>query len=640
MFKPKKTALFLFTFGLAIASLAEADSALFDLPVSGLHLLSEASLIQPLDPEMKITFRIWLKLRNQKALAQLVEAVYDPASPRYQQFLTSASYEQNFAPKAETETALKRFFTAQGMDVRLKNHHLAVTGSVEQINQALHLQMQAYHYQGQTVYAPDRLPRLSADLGQAVLSITGLNNIPEFHADLATAAQEGSFVWNTFIPAALPTDTSLQGFSGANLQKTYNISNIPPVNGVPLDGSGQTLVIVDNCGSNGPAQILSDANQYFHANGIKPFILSGPNRNFAIINPDGSPFGTCPNSSFSREVALDVEASHTLAPGNNTVLVLGSSDQRSTLMSVISTLVNNHFTIAGFSNAYVISNSWSSPESSIDPALESLLQLAAASGISVNFSSGDCGDNTYSTASKCNAGPLAVNYPSSSAYVTAVGATALFVDNKYRYAFETVWGTVKTVHHALAYDGGTGGGISQFYGPVNWQGSIGSFTAGGYGLISNFGNRRALPDIAMLGAPETGLLIIADGVQVQDGGTSLACPLFSATLVLVNQARSLLNKGSPIGQAAPYLYQMNSVLLSNRALNLIVPPAVMINGSTPPPAVPIQGTPAPASSFSLNDITFGWDSSLTVEPENQFWNDAVGVGSPNIPNFVQVMGNM
>ncbi len=120
------------------------------------------------------------------------------------------------------------------------------------------------------------------------------------------------------------------------------------------------------------------------------------------------------------------------------------------------------------------------------------------------------------------------------------------MDHHYRYAFETVWGTVESIAGTYSYTGGTGGGISQYYGPVAWQSSISTYTAGGYGVISNFGNRRALPDVAMLGDPRTGLLIIANDTQVKDGGTSLACPLFSATLLLVNQARSLLNKGTPI----------------------------------------------------------------------------------------------
>ncbi|MCL9684347.1 S53 family peptidase [Legionella maioricensis] len=651
MLKIKKVGLFLLPYSfMAMTSYADQANALANLPSSGLNLLTHATVIKPVEPKTKISFIVWLKLRNKEELDQLVKDVYDYNSPRYQQFLTPALYEQEFAPSKDAENAVQHYFASQGMQAKVINHSVRVTATVEQIEQALHVQINYYQYQNERVRSHSSAPKLNPEIAQYISEITGLSTIPEFQSNIKSAqtnkkvVHDLNFIWNTFNPSAIPTDISLQGFSGKNLQKAYNLSNIPPVNGIHLDGSQQTLVIVDNCGTNGAAQILSDANQYFNMNGIKPFVTTGPFKNFAMINPDGSPYTTCPNAtSFSREVALDVESSHTIAPGANTVLVLGATDQRSTLIDVITTLLQNSYTIAGFSNAYVISNSWSSPENGIDTALESTLQLAAAAGISVNFSSGDCGDNTYSTQTKCtgtSSSPLTVNYPSSSAYVTAVGATALFVDNTYRYAFETVWGTVKRVSGTLSYDGGTGGGISQLYGPVAWQSSISHFTAGGYGVINNYGNRRALPDIAMLGDPQTGLLIIADGVQVQDGGTSLACPLFSGTLVLVNQARSLLNKGTSIGQAAPYLYQMNQVLLANRAINLIIPPALIISGATPPPSSLIQGTPAPASAFTINNITFGWDSALTLEPEDQFWNDGVGVGSPNIPNFVLTMANM
>ncbi|KTD02832.1 S53 family peptidase [Legionella feeleii] len=633
---------------IVMTSFAAQTTTLVSLPNPGAQLLNQARLIKEAAADTQFSFNVWLKLRNKQDLDQLVQDVYDPKSPRYQQFLTRALFEEKFAPDQEAEEKVSHFFLNHGMQANIVNHSIRVTGSAAQIEQALHVQMNYYRYKNKVFHANAGTPRLMPEIAQYVAEITGLNTIPEFQENIGHAKAETqstthdlNFLENNFIPTALPTTISLQGFSGANLRKTYNLSNIPKINGVRLNGLGQTLVIVDKCGTNGPAQILSDANQYFKMNGIAPFIISGPAKNFAIVNPDGSPFTNCPNaSSFSREIVLDIEASHTIASGDNTVLVLGT-DQRTTLMDVINTLIQNNYTIAGFTNAYVISNSWSSPES-FDAALESSLQLAAAAGISINFSSGDCGDNTYTNAGKCNGSPplVTVNYPSSSAYVTAVGATALFVDNNYNYAFETVWGTVESVGGVLSYTGGTGGGISQFYGPVPWQSSISSFTAGGYGIINNFGNRRALPDVAMLGDPRTGLLIIANGTQVQDGGTSLACPLFSATLVLVNQARSLLNKATPIGQAAPYLYQQNNLLLANRAINLIIPPSIMINGATQPPSTLIDNTPAPASSFTIGNVTFGWDSSLTLEPENQFWNDGVGVGSPNIPNFVMAMANM
>ncbi len=311
-------------------------------------------------------------------------------------------------------------------------------------------------------------------------------------------------------------------------------------------------------------------------------------------------------------------------------------------MQVIASLTSNQYTLAGFSNAYVISISWGGVENGVNSLLESSLQLAAAHGISVNFSSGDCGDNAYDNHKKCqnsSSSPLTVNYPASSAYVTAIGGTSLFVNTNYRYAFETVWGSVKTIDTVLSYDGGTGGGVSTLYGSGTWQTSLAGFSAGGYGVVGSYSNYRALPDIAMLGDPETGLWIVSEGSLVKDGGTSLACPLFSATTVLVNQARMLLQHPR-LGQVAPYLYQMNQTLLANRAINLIIPPALIISGATPPPSTSINSIPAPASAFTIDDKTFGWDSALTVEPENQYWNDAVGVGSPNIPNFVSVMANL
>ena len=281
----------------------------------------------------------------------------------------------------------------------------------------------------------------------------------------------------------------------------------------------------------------------------------------------------------------------------------------------------------------------------VSPFMEAMLEMAAVQGISFNFSTGDCGDETY-TSNQCrhdeNPELISVNYPASSAYVTAVGGTSLFVDYNWNYAFETGWGTY--IYSADDDDLGPGfvfgggGGISKYYGPVAWQSSISGFTAGGYnaGSVGQY-NKRALPDIAMLADPYTGLIIYVGGTTLPGagaGGTSLACPLFAGTLTLINQARTLLNKGTPIGLAAPYLYTANSALISAQAINSIIPPHQVINGATPAP------TGGPLSAFTISGVTFSWDSSLTIEPSNQFWNDVVGVGSPNIPNFVTVMANL
>ncbi len=172
-----------------------------------------------------------------------------------------------------------------------------------------------------------------------------------------------------------------------------------------------------------------------------------------------------------------------------------------------------------------------------------------------------------------------------------------------------------------------------------YKSSISNLIAGGYtnGTIGSYGF-RATPDIATLGDNFTELNIYVSGNLVpNDGGTSLASPLFAAMTALINQERILLNQGTsdPIGQVAPYLYNNQSTLVQHAALNLITPPHQLFPGAT---KSTLAG--APPSSFTIFtegfDVTFNWDSSLTIN-ENQFWNDVVGLGSPNVPNYVATM---
>lgn len=651
MFSIKQLGLFL----LGISANMSATAQNMALPASSLSFLPQATLTGAVPADKKINFTVWLKLRNKAELDQFAADVYNPVSPVYQHFLTSAEFNYRYAPAPEIEKTIQHYFSAQGMQAKIVNHSLRVTSSAQQVERLFKIRLNEYRYHNKTFYAHVKAPVLKAELAQHVLEISGLNNFKQYHpaARRRPRLNHGiqpaniNMVWDSYIPIAQPTNTSLAGFTGAQLQTTYTLAQIKPVRGTAINGAGQTLVIIDSCGRNSRQEIRHDANLYNDANGITQLHLSGAEKNFAVIDPDGSDYTSCGTSGvtgWEEEIALDVEASHTIAPGANIVLVLSRNDGApldTAVHDVIHTLTNNNYTIAGFPNAYVVSNSWGLSEYSAgsSPAMETVLETAAVQGISFNFSTGDCGDDTYNSSWPCTADPYAtVEYPASSMYTTAVGGTSMFVDSQWNYAFETLWGS----YYNGGFYGGTTGGISQYHGPVAWQDSIRDFTAGGYtsGTVGDY-NKRAVPDISMLADPYTGLTIYERNNSFVYGGTSLACPLFSGTLTLINQARMLLN-GSPhpVGQAAPYLYTNNSVLLKAQALRLISPPHRIIDGALPPPPG------APLSAFNIfitgynYELTFGWDSSLTLAPENQFWNDGVGVGSPNLPNFVMAMVGM
>jgi len=310
----------------------------------------------------------------------------------------------------------------------------------------------------------------------------------------------------------------------------------------------------------------------------------------------------------------------------------------------------------------LISISYSEPENTSPTVIESSLQSAAMMGISVDGSSGDCGNNTtYSAASN----ERSVNYPASSPWITAVGATALFLNNQNYYSFEVGWGNSLNVSYTcypsatncsgymanytnMGFTGGTTGGISSTYVAQTWQqNAISSLYAGGYGIVGNATVPylpgkiyRAVPDVSMFGENHPGLEIyvtippLSGGSPIQTvstaSGTSLATPLFTGILALVNQERG--SNGS-LGLASEYLYHLPA-----GALHVINNVHGIGN--------PVSGTPNPnafqlfqsiSSTGTLYGIVYNADTSLTLGP---IWNDVTGVGSPYAPIFVPTLARL
>ncbi|KTC64815.1 serine protease, subtilase family (plasmid) [Legionella adelaidensis] len=627
------------------------------LPVNNKEysLIQNATVIGHLNSQKIISFRAWVKLRNEKDLKRLAEEIYDPKSSKYQHFLTQTEFDKQFSPSPKVLHQLQKYFQRQGLQAEIEEGDIQVTGTVNQVEKALKIGINEYKYQQKTVYANTSAPLLPAFIAKHITGISGLSNIshvePKYRkidkTRLIGEPHTLNFEWTPpYLPSAIPTNIStIAGFSGAHLRLAYDLDYVAPVNGVTIDGSGQTIVIIDGCGLLTRDEIREIANRYNRVNNLPLFV---DKINFRVVQSDGQDYqNNCPTlNGWDDEIMLDIQSTHTVAPGANIVLVMTNNVDNRDVKKAMDYIMNHNFSVGGFSNAYVVSNSWG--DTSLETQsefLESTYLKASTRGLSVNFAAGDCGDQTYNSSWTCTevSNQPTVEYPVSSPYVTAVSGTSLFVDNSWNYAFEAGWGT----RIGSAFYSGSMGGISRRLNtlPV-WQASISDFEVGGYSgtVTSNPYNNtgRALPDIAMLADAYTGLNIYVNkkGATLTYGGASLSTPLFSGVLALVNQARSVKAGGrqNPIGQAAPYLYLNNEQLLATQAIRLVVPPHLIISG-----AQKVEGS-GPKSAFKLlvnfegeeEVITFGWDSSLRIT-ENQFWNDVVGVGSPNIPNFVQVM---
>ncbi|KAG6977701.1 hypothetical protein JG688_00000060 [Phytophthora aleatoria] len=203
-------------------------------------------------------------------------------------------------------------------------------------------------------------------------------------------------------------------------------------------------------------------------------------------------------------------------------------------------------------------------------------------------------------------------WPSSSPYITTVGATMLLT--KAQQAAKPFFRTKEEVICSVENGGiiTSGGGFSNIYAIPEYQRTAverylatrnipttpGFFNASG----------RAYPDVAALGA---GFLVYMNGRLTSVSGTSASTPVFGAMVTLWNDMR--LNAGkSPLGFINPLLYYLAETNPS--AFNDVV---IGNNGA------PRGNTPCD-DSFSA---AAGWDA-------------VSGVGTPNFPVISEFIANL
>ena len=634
------------------------------------------------DSTQTLTLTVWLKLHNEGQLQQQLHDLYTPGSSSYHQWLSQSQFNASYSPTSQEVNAVSNFLSSHGftmLGTADNNYYVKVSGTVDQAEKAFHVQINNYSYHGKSYYSNAADPSVDDTSGGNIANVTGLDNSSDYQSFLArpgtadgdTISPNNAVIWQVLCgnfstakqltvvdpttgkTLSTPTYTGFIpcGYSATQLQKAYGVDKLIAQG---IDGTGQSVAIVDAYGS---PTILQDANAYSAAYGL-PQLVDG--QNFQLVTPPGivnhpesrkqDPIG------WQGEVTLDVEMVHALAPGAKIVLVAAPNNYAD-LDEADNWVIVHHY-------ANIISNSWGLASDAMNPGKasrdERIFMQAAAEGIGVNFSSGDCGDEATSPASDSQCGgSLSVDYPASSAYVTAVGGTSLFLNGDNSYRFETGWGNHQSRLYScnsyvvsnttglrncstyvnapldFGFQGGAGGGLSYDHAAPAWQSVISGATAAGFGTV---GTHRAVPDVAMVADPYTGVNVFITDESVNDtkpeiepyGGTSVACPLFAGVMALVDQARASHGL-PPTGLAAARLYSA---------------PASAYQDVTNPPAGVgnlIAGSP---NAFTLYygsrysgrfyPITFNQDSSLAV---GAGWDDVTGLGTPSAPAFVAVLSS-
>ena len=636
-------------------------SAATTIPNSVPGFVGSAKDLGAADASQVISVTAWLKLQNENKLDQLVQQQRTKGQPNYHRWLNQTDFNAQFSPTSQQVNAVTNFLSAHNLtviDVAENNFYVRVSGTVADIEKTFKVQIDNFSVNGEKHRGNVNNPNDGS--GGNIAAVTGLDDL-DFKPALAqkaadldgapvplTAGPDGVFFSKNCFPGAASISLSGAGHTASFSGNSYNAScgygaanmrgayGLGPLYAQGLDGSGQTIAIIDEWGSD---TIAYDADVFSYYEGL-PRITSD---NFQVVKAAGLWHNTGnPHwADWSSEVTLDVEWAHAIAPGAKIALVV-APDQ-----SLFEAL--NMAVARGLGNT--ISNSWSNFEGFMSRAsvlqMERILKHAAAKGIDVNFSSGDYGNNTPITG-----GFITVAYPASSPNATGVGGTSLALNPDGSVKFETGWGTNITMLWNTTWNStapapsplqygnqtlpwnegfifGAGGGSSYYFAKPAWQANVPGAT-------------RQEPDISMDADPYTGVEIIQTigGTTFVGtiGGTSLACPMFSGLMAIASQAA-----GRPIGQVAPLLYGMSSGIRDVHAVTSSLNVTGNVDGTSYTAdqlAGPIDnGAPYYSAlyhgaSTRWYTLTFGTDTTLAT---GDGWDNVTGLGVPDGVNFINAV---
>ena len=402
---------------------------------------------------------MFLAGRDQAGLAKAVAAVADPHSASYQHYLTPAQV------KAALRAVRRLRRPHQGVPDRVRPDDRrdpgeqrlrhAPPGPLAQLQKAFGTTLHTYSVSGHTLRAASSAPTVPASLSADVVAVSGLASISQLmttdHVGGPTATHRTAAAAKTVHdqgPAAgrVPQrhallDVLRREAGDARCPTAYGkVQPYAPCGYVPDQLAGRLRP--DPVGRQGlrrPRRHRRDHRRVRRADDpgrrqhlrdhARPAGVPRQASSSRCCRPSRYRYGyddtvngdLCGEQGWYGEETLDVEAVHAMAPGANVTYVAGRSCDNADLLAAVNKVVARHL-------ADIVTNSWGGTDESngspaLDTAYEQAFYQAALEGIGVYFSSGDSGDGASD-----NGGVPTVQSPANSPLVTAVGGTALAVE--------------------------------------------------------------------------------------------------------------------------------------------------------------------------------------------------------------------
>jgi len=531
MSKVRAPRLFLMAIGLALSIAAARPAIAGDAAtiLEGNHPdeaadLSGATYAPPSAPlEMHLT----MALRNRAELTRLLADQQDPASPDYHRWLTEEEFTARFGPTDADLARVARWLKKKGFTLKsadASTREITFSGSVAQAQSGFAVKIAATR-DGRN-YANTTDPKVPADLAPLIESIDGLDNM--LHSKAVVSKRDSV--------ASSPNFDNGQG-EAFGPEDLYTFYDETPLLNDGIDGSGGGCIAVIE-----DSNLDDAAAAAFNTQFDLPALTAS---NFQVVLVDGSDPGL---NQDQTETMVDVNYSHSIAPGSNIRIYLGNQNktQSSAILDAIQAAVKEK---NGPCSAISISFSFCGGSKGFYKSQSNLFAQAAAQGRSVFVATGDLGAAGVKfnpRQGSCSpATTKGINELAGSPNVTAIGGTEFTPEfdgqgNDLGFVAESVWNDGS---------GATGGGESKVFNKPGFQ----------KGLIKQ-DKKRDVPDVSFAGSADSPGFFFGgrDGrgnpaVVCCVGGTSVGAPSWAGISQLISQ-----QSGNRVGNLNPRIYQLGA----------------------------------------------------------------------------------
>jgi hypothetical protein len=517
------------------------------LPSHVLPALQHAVAASAADTDAPLTITLVLKREDEAGFQKYLHDVYDPAAPDFRHFLTPLQIAERFGPTQQSYRQVADFLSGQGLAPALGSVNrltLTVDAARVDVERAFGVQIGDCALGKRMFFANRQAPTLPSAVAEHVDAVLGLSNLAQATRPSGLTQGQPKPDDDPFLAYTCKLSSQLDGAE-------ERIGYVEKLTGVEFKGSAAlsfaTTVLHYQCaadelnllaeyagnagGAPRPAVGSASPNSASSSGGGQTIALAEFDSYYstdvlAFLNLIGYPqrmsqlsnqlLGAGPNFTMQgeSEVLLDIDTTLSLAPGATVIAYEWGFRGQGTFQTMFNAMIG-----AGVD---VISNSWAYCEDQTTLAdvqsLDSVLQSAQVSGITVLTGAGDSGSNCLDGAANT------IVVPADSPNITAVGGTTASPGLDGTYGSETWWDGSQ--HTPPSGQGGFG--TSRFFARPAYQNGL------------NAQAQRSIPDVSAPADPAQGVLICqfdAGGCPSNFlyGGTSIAAPIWAAAVAVMNQ---------------------------------------------------------------------------------------------------------